>query len=189
MVKKCFFKLEPDSPTSALWNDTEQVKSLSHKLALLVSEDRGCAHSQIFSRLSCFFSCVCSSLGLNPHGLVPHHPCCSLLPSAPTMCPSGPLTQMDTPDMSCPEQIRLPFLTCHLVLTSCGFKSSFKPATQPWVFGRGEDQANASPCPSLSENLPLNYVGHLTRTDFLSLQFRFLIMLIWSALIIQWLYH
>lgn len=134
----------PINPTSALWNDTEQVKSLSHKLAFLVSEDRGGAHSQLFSRLSFFFSCVFSSLGLNPHGLGSHHPCCSLLPSAPTMSPSGRLTQMDTPDMSCPEQITLPFLTSHLILISCGFKSSFKPATQPWVFGRGEDQANAS---------------------------------------------
>lgn len=115
----------PISPTSGLWSDTEQVKSLSHKLAFLVSEDRGRAHSHIFSRLSFFFSCVCSSLGLNPHGLVSHHPCCSLLPSAPTMSPSGPLTQMDTPDTSCPEQVRLPFLTSHLILTSCGFQSSF----------------------------------------------------------------
>ena len=112
----------------------------------LLAGDRGCAYPQIFSRLSFIFSCVCSSRAT----FVTLSAACS-----PSYDPRW------ASDLNRPVQIwldwitslsRLPFLTSHLFLTSCGFRYSFKSATQHWVLGSAEDKASASdshPCQRL----------------------------------------
>lgn len=79
----------PISPTYVLWSDTEQVKSLFHKLVLPISEDRGRAHPQTLF----LFKCVCSSLSVDLDLTILVAFCLPSVPAVPKWAsdPNGPL--------------------------------------------------------------------------------------------------
>ena len=104
----------------------------------LLAGDRGCAYPQIFCRLSFVFSCVCSSRATFVSLSAAHSPSCD--PRRASDLNRLVQTWLDW----IASLSRLPFVTSHLFLTSCGLRYSFKPAAQHWVLGSAEDKASAS---------------------------------------------
>ena len=104
----------------------------------LLAGDRSCAYPQIFSRLSFVFSCVCSSRATFV----------ALSAARSPSCDPRRASDLNRPVQTWLDWIaslsRLPLVTSHLFLTSCGLRYSFKPAAQHWVLGSAEDKASAS---------------------------------------------
>ena len=104
----------------------------------LLAGDRGCTCPHIFCRLSFVFSCVCSSRATFVTLSAAHSPSCDPRRASdlnrPVQTWLGWIASLS----------RLPFVTSHLFLTSCGLRYSFKPAAQHWVLGSAEDKASAS---------------------------------------------